>query len=138
MNPVLFSTIVDGRRTSPGCGSSADDGISLRAVLPVALIILSVLGWSIYQRMQWETIATSNVWLRVAAADDNYRFTPLLVDDITGDRFSEQIGGKHCYGGPGNLPLGQEVLAAVETQVHRKDGRRRYILDAADLGRRYC
>lgn len=74
----------------------------------------------------------------MAKSDNGRRFTPILVDDVTGRVYQDQIGPKRCPGGPIAMPLGSSMLAGVDTRRDVRDGAIRYILDSDELGRRVC
>jgi len=137
MNPILTTMIMDAGRPSYGYGSY-DDRTVMRVALCVLAVITLLVGWAVHERMQWETVSESNVWLRVGAAGDARRFTPALVDDVSGRVYREQIGPKHCDKGPVAMPLGSSVLARIETRRDKRDGRIKHVLDTNDLGMRFC
>lgn len=137
MNPALYDMILKSGHGGRSHGGSAD-ALPGFIALGIILMMAALLGWSIYDRSQWETVAETNVWLRVGAVDGTHRFTPALVDDATGQVFREQIGPKTCSGGPTALPLGASILANVETLRDRRDGRVKRVLDTRNLGDRVC
>jgi hypothetical protein len=135
MNHFLINPLLGGR---PPSYSSYDDPVVLRVCLAVLAALAVLIGWAVYERSQWKTIATSNTWLRVAKAGDERRFTPVLVDDVTGRVYQEQIGPKRCIGGPAAMPLGSSVLVSIRTRRDVRDGRMTYVLDSNELGLRVC
>lgn len=141
MDPSLF--VMMNRRRPAYYDSYRSYGRSEdRIPKTIALVVLTVMilvgGWKLYDEAQWRTVATSNVWLRVAETDGAHRFRPTLVDDTNGTVFRDRIGSKRCSGGPAAMPLGTQILASVDRQTDRRDGGTRYVLDTGDLARRYC
>lgn len=137
MNPMLYGMIFDSARGG-SYGHGYHDPLPGRILLGLLLALLGLIGWGVHEHMQWTEVSRSNVWLRVAATDGDRKFTPVLVDDVTGQRFAERIGGKHCNGGPAALPVGATILAGVVTWRDKRDGHHEHTLDTADLERRIC